>query len=370
MEANKKVLVTVKQILETTWQNYKESHKLREVEIKEVEKTINCYGQNNGCFVFYCKECSKYIFQHYGCNSRICSNCGKRYTDQWAQKFSKQMFNVPHRHFVMSIPNALWAFLKEDRKRWKGYMDSAIETCNDYFPKILRNANARVGIIVIFHPFGKDMKFQPHLHIIVTEGAFDSKGHFIKHDFIPARKFAKCWQYHVLKNLQKAGLSNDLASEMYRKYDGFYVWVHKSGRIHNPKFIAKYLGRYVRHPAIANSRIDYFDGTKVQFHYYDHEDNKHEIVMPVDEFITALLQHIPEPQFKMIRYYGAYARRTKRIFKSYLQSSITQLILTNFDLKKDILCPICKSKLDFVCYCKKPPPLDKQNLNYWIDLVN
>lgn len=362
-------MVSVKEILSSAWASYAERHKLRPIEIKEVEKAISCYGYEKGCFIHYCHHCDQWIFQSLGCNGRLCSLCGKRYTDQWAKALSQHMFQVPHRHFVISIPNTLWPFLKEDRSRWKVYMDSAIDACDDYFPKLMRNRHARVGIIVVLHPFGKDMKFQPHLHLIITEGAFDERGNFIKQEFIPARKFAKCWQYHVLKNFQSAGLPKSLASKMYHDYDGFYVWVHRNGRIENPKQIAKYLGRYVRHPAIANSRIDYFNGNQVGFHYYDHEEIKHNVIMPIDEFISALIQHIPDPQFKMIRYYGAYARRTKKQFRKHLQSSIMQMTLYKFGVKKDLKCPFCGNALEFVWYAKKPPPQTPKEQKELLDWV-
>ena len=269
------------------------------------------------------------------------------------------MFEVPHRHLVLSVPEIIWSYLKQDRSLWKAYMDSVIDTCNDYFPKIMRRPKAKVGIIVIFHPFGKDMKFQPHLHLIITEGVFDSKGNFIKQEFIPARKFAKCWQYHVSKNLQSAGIPNEIFNFTYNKYGGFYVWVHKTGRIRHPKLIAKYLGRYVRHPAIANSRLTSFDGKNVGFCYEEHREEekiRHDVTMQVDDFISALIQHIPEPQFKMIRYYGAYARRTKKMFNAYLQSSISQTTLWVFGFRKELLCPYCSGEVEFVAYLKKPPP--------------
>ncbi len=75
----------------------------------------------------------------------------------------------------------------------KAYMDAAIETCDDYFPKIMRNRKARVGVIVVLHPFGKDMRFQPHLHLLVTEEGFDQSGRFVRQEFFPARNFAKSW---------------------------------------------------------------------------------------------------------------------------------------------------------------------------------
>ena len=158
--------VTVKIILAFCWYFYIKLHHVREIEAKEVEKALNCYGYKNGNFVYYCPNCKQYIFQSLGCNSRICSCCGKRHADTWALQLSKRMFKVPHRHLVLSVASELWPYLKGDRKLWKTYMDSAIDTLNDYLPKIMHQEKLTLGAIVIFHPFGKDVfqiqKLSPH----------------------------------------------------------------------------------------------------------------------------------------------------------------------------------------------------------------
>lgn len=240
-------------------------------------------------------------------------------------------------------------------------MDCANTCFFNYFPrmlkKMLREAiELDVGMICVLHPFGKDMKFHPHLHLIVTEGGFDSRGKFRKINYFPAEAFRRCWQYVVLDKFQKLGLPHNMATFLYEKYpQGFYVWVHKRGRIKHPKLVARYVGRYVRHPAIANRRITSYDGKTVKF-YYDDEGEIIDIVMSVDQFISALIQHIPLPHFKMVRYYGAYSRRSKRYFGAKAQSSIKQLTLFKFGLIKPILCPFCREEMSFVWYCKKPPP--------------
>ncbi len=352
---------TIKNILQCHWEDYKRTHPVREIEEKEVEKMLLC--RSNKIFVYTCEKCHRTVYQFLGCNSRLCTRCGKRYTDQWSKKLAKRLANVPHRHFVFSIPSQLWPYLKQDRSLWKVYMDSSVETIDDYFPKIMHNPKIRVGVIVVFHPFGKDMKFQPHLHLIITEGGF-LKGKFISKKFVPARKLAKSWQYHVSKNLQEAGLPNRIFTELYKKYNGFYVWVHRAGRIDKPVDIIKYIGRYIRHPAISNSRIISFDGKIVEF-YYEQEDadgNKttHYVKMGVDEFISSLIQHIPERQFRMIRHYGAYARTLKRFFFS-IQSTITfefQDILYMPGWKCKPYCPYCGGRLKFERFETIPPPDD------------
>ncbi|MFH1638591.1 MAG: transposase [Candidatus Woesearchaeota archaeon] len=358
--------VTVKEILSVCWDDYIKGHDVKGYQIHEVEKALRCYGEHNGGFVYFCEHCDKFIFKSKGCNSRICSCCGKRYADQWAVSLSQAMFPVPHRHFVMSVPSQLWPSLR-DWNLMKVYMGAAIKAFNDFFSHVLRRP-IKVGVIAVLHPFGKDMRFQPHLHLLITEGGFDGQGRFVKCEYVPADGFRKTWQYHALTELKRAGVNAGLIAELYDLYrKGFYVWLHQRGRISHPKLIARYIGRYVRHPAIANSRIYFFDGKIVKFFYINNEDIRIDVTMTADEFITALIQHIPPPQFRMIRYYGAYARRNKRRYGGRVHSAIRQLNLFAFGVERAERCPICHRKMEFVLYTKKPPPLDKEKLVYWIE---
>lgn len=357
--SNNNSSITVKIIIAFCWFYYVKTHFVRDIEASEVQKALDCYGSKNGCFVYCCTDCGQWVFQSLGCNARICSCCGKRYADSWAVGLSKRMFKVSHRHIVLSVASELWPYLKDNWPLLKVYQDSAIDALNQYLPSVVGD-DVECGVIVVLHTFGKDMKFQPHLHLIMTEGGFNSRNEFIPRVYLHASAFAEVWKYHVCKNLSAAGVPFRITDWCFHN-KRFYVWVHKDGRISHPRVIAKYLGRYVRHPVIANSRIDFFNKEKllVGFHYVDHQKIRHDIVMSTDEFITALIRHIPPKQFKVIRYYGAYARRAKQKFKKHLQSSIEQTKLTIFgaDLPRKILkCPYCGGILEFVLYNKKPPP--------------
>jgi hypothetical protein len=269
------------------------------------------------------------------------------------------MFDVPHRHIVFSIPRDLWYFVY-DKSQWKMYMECARTCFVNYIPVMLKTlkrkySSLEYGIICVFHPFGKDMKFHPHLHLLVTEGGFDKSGNFHHIKYFPAKGFRKTWQYVVMNQFQKCGLSNTFATEIFKKYpNGFYVWVHKQGRIKNRSLVSRYVGRYVRHPAISNRRITRFDGHHVYF-YYEVEGEIVEVIMTSDEFISSLIQHIPEPNFKMVRYFCAYSRRRKGKLGSKLQSGIKQTTLYKFGLIKPILCPFCHYEMEYVLYCRKPP---------------
>ena len=81
---------------------------------------------------------------------------------------------------------------KRELASLKVYQDSAIDALNDYLLKVMGEELIQVGVIVILHTFGKDMNFQPHLHLIMTEGGFNSRKKFIPKVYLHADGFAKC----------------------------------------------------------------------------------------------------------------------------------------------------------------------------------
>ena len=99
-----KMKYTVKQVLKENWSNYLKAHQVTEYQKKEVEKMINC--------------------DKFGCNGRICSSCGKRYTDDWSEKLTEYLLPVKHKHIVLTVP----AFLRPTLRDWnniKLLMDSS-----------------------------------------------------------------------------------------------------------------------------------------------------------------------------------------------------------------------------------------------------
>ena len=95
---------TIKQILKENWDDYIMTHKVTDYQRREVEKTINC--------------------SRHSCNSRICSSCGKRYTDEWSNRLQNYLFPVEHKHVVLTVPVILRSILR-DWNNIKLLMDSS-----------------------------------------------------------------------------------------------------------------------------------------------------------------------------------------------------------------------------------------------------
>ena len=61
------------------------------------------------------------------------------------------------------------------------------------------------GAAVAVHTFGDFQQFNPHLHIIATDGCFAGSGTFIKAPDARAKDLEELFRYEVLKMLKAQG---------------------------------------------------------------------------------------------------------------------------------------------------------------------
>ena len=173
------------------------------------------------------------------------------------------------------------------------------------------------AFICVLHTFGRDLKWNPHVHVLLAEGAADEHGIWRERCYFSYKSLRKSFQTILLKMLlAKLGKPfKKVVAQCYKTApNGFYINVPKSqGKIRN---LIKYIGRYLGRPAIAKSRIDRYDGKNITFHYNRHDDDKLITeTLPAEDFIKRLIVHIPEKGFNMVRFYGLYWRLTPNVEK-------------------------------------------------------
>ncbi|MFQ8675906.1 MAG: transposase [Enterococcus avium] len=177
------------------------------------------------------------------------------------------------------------------------------------------------------HTFGSQLEYNPHVHLVVTMGGLTKDGKWKDYDYFPFAMLRKYWQNAVLKLIRrtlsqwdKARVQPLLQAAYTKNAEGFYVHAPKRSRT-SLKKILEYISRYMKRGPIALNRILLYDGKIVMFQYHDKRTNTDKIkTMSAEEFIGALIRHIPENQFKTIRRYGIYSRRIKTIMKKVLSN--------------------------------------------------
>lgn len=288
---------------------------------KDIEETVlkamRCGSSDLGHIRYECLGCpgdTKPVFIYFSCKSRFCNKCGKKYTDEWSEKQQELIFNVPHRHMVFTIPEELRQVFFQDRKKLNELSQLVAQVFEYYFQRRNKKLQLKPGIITVIHTFGRDLKFNPHIHVLVTEGAMDCHREWRPLEYISYEYLRKSWQKIVMDSMKKWFPDNpkvkELIDDLYRRYPkGFYVNAEK--KMKNAKGAAKYIGRYLARPAIAEYRIMDYDREHVTFWYEDHRTGKRmKEKQPIYRFLYNLIQHIPPKHFRMVGRFGLYSRRS------------------------------------------------------------
>jgi hypothetical protein len=218
----------------------------------------------------------------------------------------------------------LWYFFHPFEKRflWGFLFKAGGETVLGWF----RKRGLIPAITLVLHTFGKDLKFNTHIHMIITMAglAFDKKGRpeWKEIDFLPEKMLKIRWKTILLKTLS-GYISSSLRQFLFK----INWYVHLGIRLVNPLVTCKYIGRYTKRPVMAESRIVGYDGNMVTFFYEDKSEGwkkKEYIQVTGEEFITRLIQHIPQKQFKMIRYYGILANPFRQKYRKIVFGLLKQ----------------------------------------------
>lgn len=359
---NRKVRFTIKQIFNDHWNNFLNDNptiKIRDVVFSNVNRMLKCKTLDLGFSLFVCDHCGNEKIVLHTCKSRMCSSCGNKYNKQRESSIFSKLIRYQHRHVVFTIPEELRVFFRQDRKRLNFLFKAASITVNFWVKQKYKDKDIIPAYVSILHTFGRSLCFNPHIHMILLDGGISNKSNeFIKINFFSYPSFRKRFMKVLLDMLE-----NDIGKNEFRKIknqiylnhkEGFYVFAPPS-KYKSYSDLIKYVCRYVARPVMAESRILNYDGNSVTFWYQRHNDDLIIIEkVSVYEFIKRIIVHIPDFNFKQIRFYGAYHNSTKikvnvNNFISKEKSKIkcifnTWRFLLISSFKKDPLnCPNCNS---------------------------
>lgn len=188
------------------------------------------------------------------------------------------------------------------------------------------------GIVAVLHTFGSDLRFHPHVHILLTEGGITDANIWKQCHFFPEKVLKARFKYFLVKWLRSWAKQKLLTFPKYvthswrKNFDTmdffsvsrmlyrviWYVWIGE--KLDNAGYTARYIGRYAQRPCLSETKITAYSFEKqtVSFIFKDKISKTLKLVnLSVNEFIGRLIRHIPEKHFRMVRYYGFYSNRVR-----------------------------------------------------------
>ena len=170
------------------------------------------------------------------------------------------------------------------------------------------------GFFAFLHTFGKNLKWNPHIHVLLAEMKISNieikKWDYFNFDAL-SKRFQKILTDLMLKNFDD--FTDDDARKCFIDHPNvFYVYVEKK-EFKSLKGGIEYVTRYCGKSPISENRIIKYEDNKVTFYYNAHEDDSyHEVTVSAFDFIKILLRHIIPKNFKIIRYYGFYRKKPEK----------------------------------------------------------
>mgnify|MGYP001646458680 FL=1 len=331
------------------------------------------------------------------CKSKLCSSCGFKYSSIWSQNIMKLILNIEHRHVLFTIPKECRQFFFYDRN----LLSKLSAAVNEIFKFTFHNISKKnlrknkiskfskkyftdsdivhYGLISIIHTFGRDLKWNPHIHAIVSLGGFTKNFHFKNMRHFNVDTIAGQWKFHVLKIIQNGEYNDskikmkalDTVAKLYKENKRFFFNVG-DGDINSTKGIIRYLGRYLARSPVAEYKITEIHDDKVTFFFNDLANNKKKtfITMSAEKFISQILIHLPPKNFKMVNRYGFYSIHISDKLKKAMQPLKKNIVVSKYSFYQrqmyitfgmnPFFCPKCKIRMivwEFYHYLY--PPLKK-----------
>jgi hypothetical protein len=341
------------------WDKYKEDPKeyIQPEQYKAANAIRVCRTAALGVDVYACPDCGEITEVYHSCKNRFCPTCSWRDTVKWADKVKSEMLNVPHRHVVFTLPHGLNPLIKSNGKHLLNIlMRTSADTFKDW---ISHKYGLKIGIITVLHTYGEQKNSHYHVHMIVSWGGIDNvtgelktiKGDYVNFNYLKDKfrcKFEDC-----LVGLFDSGrLENKFDDRFdflrFLKQINNKQWVlHLEPPMDIPSLIIRYIGRYSKRACLSEYKITNMEGEHISFRHKDYKNldtnNKpieRELTLHYRDFFPRLLQHVPLPYFRIVRYYGLYSNRGD-IPKEYLYKDTLEEENDNYEEENLLYCQHC-----------------------------
>ena len=351
------------------WLNFHKIYKkrIRQSIIIAIAKLLSCRTKFRGYKQYKCsnEKCNNTMRVPHTCKSKACSSCGKKATSIWIAKQNNILPNCEWQHITFTMPSELWDLFWYNR----GLLNKIAKLASDCIKVIADKKDVTPAIFTALHTFGRDLKRNVHVHLSTTRIGLHKSGKKLKKLFFKQISLMKMWKYRIITLFRESDIV--VPSSLARRFNNSYAFaeflnslyakdwiVHCSKATSNHTVNVNYLGRYIKRPPIANSKLQHYDGNSVTLKSLDHKTKTFKIsTFSIFEFISRFIQHIPDMGFRMIRYYGLLANRVRskllptlyRLLGQNSKGQITfpsfvSLIISNFRYDP-MKCPKCKCQM-------------------------
>jgi len=342
-----------------------------------IYRYLDCGILHNGFARVKCPDCNHEYLLAFSCKRRhFCPSCHQKRVVEFGEWLcSAVLKKVPHRHIVFSIPKILRRYFLYDRKLLAGLSRCAWETLKEFYQFAIGEAEGVSGAAVAIQTFGDFLGFNPHCHVLVTDGCFYGEGKFKVASSVQDKELEAVFRAKVFRLLLKAGKINDGLVDMLMS------WRHSGFNVHCGKRIwpddekaMENVSRYIIRASFSQERMTYIrEQASV---VYQSKNGKTTKTFDALEWLAAMCSHVPNRGEQMVRYYGYYSNVSRGRRKKENSDDIIPHIIEGAKLSPaqrkswarlihkiyevdPLVCPKCAGSMKIIAFIKQADVIKK-----------
>jgi hypothetical protein len=316
-----------------------------------------------GGHVYRCTDCDEVDFAYHSCHHRACPRCGGARTAAWTQQQTERLLPVPYFLVTCTVPEEIrFAFAARPEVLVELFFRAAARALQAV-AAIERHLGAELGMVGVYHNWGRQLQLHPHLHFIIPGGGLTPERKAWRHSRQENWLLPKAAVEAALRQGMDAAL-HATAPDLHAQVPdacwraGWYLHWQPAGTGDN---VVKYLARYVSRTAISDERIIAATDQAVTFSYIDSAtQERKERTLEADEFMRRYLQHVPPPGQHRVRYFG-WMHPAAKVRRMQVETLLSVVILVRPKVEAPppwhLCCPHCHA-FTLICIGKIPrsPP--------------
>src|SRR6266545_4043408 len=175
-----------KQIFADGWEEFKRKHPRYAAVDEVVQKMLGCGDPANGHAVYLCPECQERCVVAFSCKSQFCLSCAKVSGLQWVATVQAMLHpGVKYRHLILTVPQALRTLIYQHAAVVLDGLMQAVQRAMDRVVAQTKRQAVKLGYIVVLQTAGRSASYNPHLHVIMTDGGLRADGTWQRLGYVP-----------------------------------------------------------------------------------------------------------------------------------------------------------------------------------------
>ena len=298
------------EILQTHWPAYRAQFGglIPDEQHAAVRAILRCRTPALGGQRYQC-ACGGEHFALHSCNHRACPRCGRDDAAAWLEQQRTRLLPVPYFLVTLTVPEQLREPIRAAMKSWYGALLKEAAGALQDLAADPKHLGAELGITAMLQTWTRDLRYHPHVHLLVPGGGLTAnqlRWVRVKDPafLVPQVKLAARFKGR-LKEWLKAE-EPELFKAVPEKV-WWIKWVADVQPVGSGEAALKYLANYLCKPPLHESQIEQWDAKGVTFRYRDNEANggaQRHCTVGGGEFVRRVLQHVLPKGFQRVRHYG------------------------------------------------------------------